>query len=116
MEHHIHGVRVHCYFYVYVRHSLHKQRCSCVGVEDQELLLTAMLSLLTVIHLHNICQQAFSECSIRPLLFCERQNIFSSELGCKPACMSFWYLRVLLLFSGHPKFGIVLVRRLEVFL
>ena len=47
MEQHIHGVRVKCYFYVYIRYSLHKQRCRCVGVEDQKFLLTALLTLLT---------------------------------------------------------------------
>lgn len=47
MEHHIHGVRVKCYFYVHIRYSLHKQRCRCVGVEDQKFLLTALLTLLT---------------------------------------------------------------------
>jgi len=47
MEHHNHGVRVKCYFYVYIRYSLHKQRCRCVGVEDQKFLLTALLTLLT---------------------------------------------------------------------
>ena len=76
MEHHVHGVRVKCYFYVYIPHSLHKQRCRCVGVEDQEFLLTALLTLLTVIHLRNVCQQTFSGCSLARYCFVNDRTFY----------------------------------------
>jgi hypothetical protein len=36
-----------------------------------------------VIHLHNVCQQTFYECSVSPPSPSERHNILSSQSGCE---------------------------------